>query len=261
MAEDVKLTSLDGQNRVVQPSEYFDYLKSVGIHQTNENLDTLEGILSIELSRAKATGQTLMFKRLAFMASVLLKERELLSIGIDKYVMRSDIEKYVNAVENKTVKIIDIERYTRTIPDEIAEQLQALRERNIFDKFFVVFTDYTGEIERQVEKERRDKDPIVFGAFSQPIGDGVDIHDRFYYIADWIDEYCDLTLSKMVDEMAKKGVDIIHPVGLKELSREEVKAYLHSLQEDSKGRLHVTNSLRKKSFFDKVKTTIREWLV
>lgn len=256
---DEKLTSLDGKNEPVTPTEYFDYLKSKGVHQSNENLDTLEGILSIELSRAKATGQTLMFKRLAFMAAVLTKERELLELGIDKYVLRPDIEKYVNAVENKTVKIIDIERYTRTIPDEIVEQIQLLREKKIFDRFFVVFTDYTGEIEKQVAKERRDKDPIVFGAFSQPIDNGVDIHDRFYYIADWVDEYCDLTLAKMVDEMAKKGENIVHPVGIKKITRDEVKAYLHSLKEDKNGRLHLMNIL-KKSFFDKVKTTVKVWL-
>lgn len=28
-----------------------------------------------------------------------------------------------------------------------------------------MFTDYTGRMERQVEKERREKDPILFGTF------------------------------------------------------------------------------------------------
>ncbi|MEN7436416.1 hypothetical protein AAGV27_14815 [Bacillus velezensis] len=67
------------------------------------------------------------------------------------------------------------------------------------DRFYVVFTDYTGKVERQIEKERRDKDPILFGTF-QDESSGTLI-ERFYFIGDWEDEYCDLTLDKMISEV------------------------------------------------------------
>ena len=32
------------------------------------------------------------------------------------------------------------------------------------DKLYILFTDYTGKEQRKVAKERREKDPILFGA-------------------------------------------------------------------------------------------------
>ncbi|MDU7184950.1 MAG: hypothetical protein E6294_02830, partial [Klebsiella sp.] len=68
-----------------------------------------------------------------------------------------------------------------------------------FDEFFIVFTDYTGEKEREVKKERIEKDPILFGAFLNE--ETKVVADRFYFLGDWIDEYCDLTLDKMICSM------------------------------------------------------------
>lgn len=42
----------------------------------------------------------------------------------------------------------------------------------------------------------------MFGSFNDPDGDFM---DRFYYIGDWEDEYCDLTLDKLVTEMKEKA--------------------------------------------------------
>ena len=74
------------------------------------------------------------------------------------------------------------------------------KTRGIFDEFYVVFTDYTGKEERKVEKERRDKDPILFGVFKN----NTNVADRFYFLGDWVDEYCDLTLDKMVEQYKEK---------------------------------------------------------
>ena len=145
-----------------------------------------------------------------------------------------------------------MEKYPRSIPDEVVEKIQLLREKDIFDRFYVVFTDYTGEVEKQVEVEKRRKDPIIFGAFEQRLEGVWDILDRFYYIADWEDEYCDLTLAKMVDAMSKKKKDIIHETSIKQASIEEVRQYVNSLQEAENNRF--TLRPKKKSFFQKVKT-------
>lgn len=96
------------------------------------------------------------------------------------------------------MKIVELSRYMREIPDELVETVEKSRE--LFDELYVVFTDYTGKEERKVEKERRDKDPILFGVFKN----GSNVSDRFYFLGDWVDEYCDLTLDKMVEEYKAK---------------------------------------------------------
>lgn len=86
----------------------------------------------------------------------------------------------------------------REIPDDLVETIE--KARTIFDELYVVFTDYTGKEERKVEKERRDKDPILFGSFKNQ----TNVADRFYFLGDWVDEYCDLTLDKLVEQYKEK---------------------------------------------------------
>jgi hypothetical protein len=87
----------------------------------------------------------------------------------------------------------------REVPDELVDVVD--KTKDIFDQFYVVFTDYTGKEERKVEKERRDKDPILFGVFKN----NTTVSDRFYFLGDWVDEYCDLTLDKMVEQYKEKN--------------------------------------------------------
>lgn len=93
--------------------------------------------------------------------------------------------------------------------------------KDIFTTLYVLYTDYTGKEEKRVEAERRTRDPILFGAFVSP--DRSSMVERFYYLGDWQDEYCDLTLDRMVEEMKSKGRDdaiweIKTPEDVKELS-------------------------------------------
>lgn len=111
-------------------------------------------------------------------------------MGIDTFVYRDDIEFYINEVASDVVKIIDIQSYEREIPDEIVEIISQVKDK--FDQLYIVFTDYTGRIERKVTEERRRKDPILFGTFQN--AETRSVIDRFYYLGDWVDEYCALHL-------------------------------------------------------------------
>lgn len=84
-------------------------------------------------------------------------------MGITTFIYRDDIEEYIDNIAKDTVKIIELENYEREIPDEIVAIIEQVKDK--FDQLYVLFTDYTGKVERQVEKERRQKDPILFGTF------------------------------------------------------------------------------------------------
>ena len=182
--------------------------------------------------------------------SIISKERQLLQEGINVFVLKEDIEEYIKQVEKKVVKVIELDQYPRSIPDDIVEKVARLKELNLFDRYYVVFTDYTGEVEKRVTAEKRRKDPIIFGAFEQKI-DGIwDIFDRFYFIADWEDEYCDLTLTKMVDAMSKKGKQITYKTSIEKPTPEDVRAYINALDEIKKDRF--TLRPQKKSYFKNI---------
>ena len=146
-------------------------------------------------------------------------------MGITTFIYRDDIEEYIDDIAKDTVKIIELERYEREIPDEIVSIIEQVKDK--FDQLYILFTDYTGKVERQVEKERRQKDPILFGTFENEITKTV--IDRFYFLGDWEDEYCDLTLDKMVNEVEiSKKRNIVRTVNTPE-DIEELKKQLAQL--------------------------------
>lgn len=182
----------------ITPSQYFDYLKDAKRQITTDALKNSYGVFLALAEKYNKLGQKESLKKLSFLADTLIKEEKLIELGITTYVYKDTIEDYITNVADKTVKIVELSRYMREVPDELVETVT--KTKDLFDEFYVVFTDYTGKEERKVEKERRDKDPILFGAFKNL----TNVADRFYFLGDWVDEYCDLTLDKMVEEYTEK---------------------------------------------------------
>lgn len=246
----------------LSPTQYFDLVKDKKNKINDEELERIYTNCLILLEKYIKTGQAAAAKKLMFHLETIEKERELVKMGIDTFVYRDDIEEFIQSVSKDVVKITNLEKYEREIPDEVVETLEKVK--SLFDKCYIVFTDYTGKFEKQVQKERRDKDPILFGTF-QDLDSGA-VVDRFYFIADWEDAYCDLTLDKMVNVMRKDrnktiAMNISTPANL-----DELKAQLNKLEATSipqmAGRtdiegldIHYKISEDKpKSFFSKVKT-------
>lgn len=169
----------------ITPSQYFENLKNA---KQTITTDALKNSYSIFIKLAKKydeLGQTKFktesLKKIDFLVDVLSKEEKLIEIGVTTFIYKDVIEDYIENIADKTVKIIEMSRYMRKIPDDLVEVVDKTKE--LFDEFYVVFTDYTGQEERKVEKERRDKDPILFGAFKN----GSNVSDRFYFLGDWVD--------------------------------------------------------------------------
>jgi hypothetical protein len=186
------------EEKNITPSQYFDFIKDAKKRITTDALKNSYGVFIALAEKYNKLGQKESLKRLSFLADTLMKEEKLIEMGITTYVYKDVIEDYITNVADKAVKIVELSRYMREVPDELVDTVT--RTKDIFDEFYVVFTDYTGKEERKVEKERRDKDPILFGAFKN----STNVADRFYFIGDWVDEYCDLTLDKMVEEYTEK---------------------------------------------------------
>lgn len=169
----------------ITPSQYFENLKNA---KQTITTDALKNSYSIFIKLAKKydeLGQTEFktesLKKIDFLVDVLSKEEKLIEIGVTTFIYKDVIEDYIENIADKTVKIIEMSRYMRKIPDDLVEVVDKTKE--LFDEFYVVFTDYTGQEERKVKKERRDKDPILFGAFKN----GSNVSDRFYFLGDWVD--------------------------------------------------------------------------
>ena len=246
-------------NNVIElsPSEYFDQVKDRKNKITDEDLQNVYDNCLELLNKYNITGQKKGMRKLMFHLECIEKEREIVKMGINTFIYRDDIEEYIDKVAKDTVKIIELENYEREIPDEIVELIAQVKDK--FDQLYVVFTDYTGKVERQIEKERRSKDPILFGTFQNTANRTV--IDRFYYLGDWEDEYCDLTLDKMVNEIEKVGKRSITKTISTPKDIEELKLQLGTLTRETNGIFIQTNSIEgtkeKKSWFSNIKSVLK----
>lgn len=239
------------EEREITPSEYFDYVKERKHEITDEDLKKVYDNCLELLNKYKITGQKKGAKKLLFHLDTIEKEREIVKLGVDTFIYRDDIENYIDNVAKDVVKLIELENYEREIPDEIVEVIAKTKDK--FDQLYVIFTDYTdGKLEKEIKKER---DPILFGTF-QDKGSKTVI-DRFYYLGDWVDEYCDLTLDKMVNEFDKIGKrDIVKTISTPS-DIEEYRNQISSLTEEN-GRFRITENNPKPTFFSKVKSFFKK---
>lgn len=197
----------------MEPTEYFNDLKSkistIDEDKLKANLATVNDIIV----NAKNLEQTSLLARLVFTRDVVAREQKALAAGIDKFIYREDILKFIEHVQPKnSVKLIELHRYPRVIPFENAEHIKLAKSLEVFDEFIVAFTDFTDKDYKTAEEKEvvaRNRDPIVFGAFK--LNKERMIHDRLYFITDWEDEYCDLTFTKMVDKMTNE-MRLVDPV-------------------------------------------------
>lgn len=216
----------------VSPDDYFKAVKEARVYVSDRDLLSVYDNCITLLRKYKITGQESAMRKILFHLSCIDKEFELVKIGINSFVYREDIEFFIDNVKDKVVKIINIENYEREIPYEIVDVIRDVK--GIFDKLYIVFTDYTGKEERKVEKERRNADPILFGVFQSEKARCV--VDRFYYLGDWEDKYCDLTLSSMVGQLSGLGKDNVEKKISTPLSIEQLREQLDTLisEEDKK---------------------------
>lgn len=199
------------KTKEVSPSVYFNEIKDKKNIVTDKSLDEYYNNCLKLITKYESTGQKKALEKLIHLTSCVEKERVVIKSGVNTFVYRDDVFEYIEDVANDVVKIIEMENYSRDIPDDVIEKYN--QTKTLFDKFYVLFTDYTGNSERKAQAEKREKDPILFGVFVEKINGNNYLNDRMYVIGDWEDEYCDLTLEKMVNEYKDtKGKNIENEV-------------------------------------------------
>lgn len=248
----------DFTKKQLTPDEMFKSLKDQKETVTDELLTQVYDNALYLASKYKAAGQVAALKKIVYIVETIEKERELIKLGINTFIYKDAIDYYIDMPsDDRPVKIIELANYQREIPDEIVETIENVKD--IFDELYVVYTDYTSKDDRRIAAEKRSTDPIIFGVFMNK--QARVCVDRFYFLGDWEDEYCDLTLDKMLSTIkSKTGKDanrkLYTPVSVDEL-RDYIE--LHS-SNSSLSTLSVPifsteqADNKPRSFFSKVRT-------
>lgn len=124
------------------------------------------------------------------------RESALYAKGIKYWIERSDIQNVKHKIKGGHISDTRFEDFTKVIPKDVLEKKKKVQD--FFDGF-VIYHYYNNEIEEKIAKKQKMsedekqkmKDPILFGWIKEC--------DRLYFVADWEDEYCDLTFDEIVD--------------------------------------------------------------
>ena len=154
------------------------------------------------LVQAQANGQTALVEKLKDMVELVRSESHLIAMGLKKYVTEKQVYDFYEKVgEDKNLKLTWIKNFGRIIPEEIYQAKKDVDERKIFDNYVILHYDPANNGEKLTKKEiEKKKDPILFGVMKGS--------RKLYYIADWKDEYCELTLEDMFRELGEKVLKI-----------------------------------------------------
>jgi hypothetical protein len=146
---------------------------------------------------AMKNGQTALVERLTAGLHAARLEALLEGMGIVKYIEG-----------RKGLALTWMKNFARIIPDDVVHLKVLADEREIFDNYVVLHYDPKGTNVADTKEEiERKKDPILFGVFEG--------RRRLYFVGDWEDEFCNLTLDKIADTIGGRAV--------RDLSREVVK--------------------------------------
>ncbi len=150
------------------------------------------------LVQAKIMGQVSLLQKLEDLLDMVKGETHLIAMGLKKYVTEKQVVEFYEKVgEDKNLKLSWIKNFGRIIPEEVYEAKRNVDERKIFDNYVILHYDPENNGEKLTKEEiEKKKDPILFGVIKNS--------RKLYYIADWKDDYCELTLEEMFNVLGGK---------------------------------------------------------
>lgn len=186
----------DSGKITIEPKVFFEFIKGSlsanELEKLTENLLRFKQILEITTK----TGQLALRENARDSIIKIIREQQAAVEGYSRYVNQSTISDFLRNVEGRVAYLKPFSEFPRLLPDDVWSKLEKAQTSGIFEEFWILYLDYSKESStlKSTSTKIKEKDPILFGKVMK---DSL----KLFYIADWIDEYCDLTLDKFITEM------------------------------------------------------------
>lgn len=148
------------------------------------------------LEKAKSMNQEALADEIVGKIEQTKYESILFAEGYGKKITEQQAVEFVRKTD-KGVRLTYLKNYARMIPDEICEKKRKADELLVFDNYAVMHYDsgipsFRMTKEEEERERARKSDPILFGLIKGT--------KCLYYIGDWTDDDCDLTLEELMDK-------------------------------------------------------------
>jgi hypothetical protein len=99
----------------------------------------------------------------------------------------------------KGLRLHYVKNFTRMIPEQVVKLKEKADNLMVFDNYVVLYYDKDAKTFKETQAEfMKRKDPILFGVIRNS--------RKLYYIADWVDEFCDLTLNDLINKFGNDAI-------------------------------------------------------
>lgn len=185
--------------KYIDALEFFSLVKLSSKESVATYRDRVSDYLSA-VHNAVTVGQTALMEDLLRGLVTNKYESVLFAEGLYYVVTEEQMVSFVKQCE-KGIKLDYIKNFTRPLPQDVVSKIERINQLEVFDNYVVLYYDPEGKIYKETAREEaKRKDPIVFGVIAGST--------KLYYIADWVDEYCDLTLEKFIDVIGVKQEEL-----------------------------------------------------
>jgi len=178
--------------------------ESVNLKNLGKRITSYERVLK----QAEENGQEALADQLLEQIDLIRKESILYASGIRKVITEDQLLEFRNKTrKGYKLNLTWLKNFTRIIPEKVLEKKKVVEELDLFDDFAILHYDpnigkpeHKQKAPKAVAKTKseieRERDPILFGIIN-------DVR-KLYYIADWKDKYCSLTMDEIVKKLGKK---------------------------------------------------------
>jgi len=196
------------QKTGISPQLYFKYIKKKFSMLEKMKIDKRLVRLEKAFDQAVENGQSALAEKFLLQVGREARESVIYAKGIKLFIEKSDLDKHKQNIRGGHISDTKLEKFTRVIPKDVLKKKKKVAD--IFDGF-VIYHYWNEKAEKNREdkqkmsrEERADlRDPVLFGWIKEC--------NRLYFIADWEDEYCDLSFEELIDFLGKDEDEIKIP--------------------------------------------------
>ena len=183
----------DPRNDAVSVEEFFTSVKN----SAEELAVVKERARGYEeaLSNAKRTGQVALYEKLEEGLTATRAEAQLIALGLKKTVSEESVVTFYKKCK-KGLRLDYVRHFTRTVPAAVVSDKERADAVGAFDNYVVLHYDPQEKAFAEPEADKRARrDPILFGLIKGK--------RTLYFVGDWVDVVCDLTLDQLADVLGK----------------------------------------------------------
>lgn len=200
--------SVKNENGKISPQLYFKYIKKKFGILEKVKLDARLKRLEKAFNAAVANGQEALGEKMMSDLARETRESVMYAKGIKYFIEKEDLDRYKRKIRDGHISDTKFKEFTRVIPKDVLDKKKKVED--CFDGYVIYhYWDESAEKVREGKQkmtaQEKDKmrDPVLFGVIKEST--------RLYFIADWEDEYCDLTFEEMIDVIGKDEDEMTIP--------------------------------------------------